>query len=281
MLVDAKIRSSLLLVADTVDEPGLDASFASVMDGVAARRHRRVVTRVGVGAAGLGVALLIFFSLGGTKIQTVPQMPANTAAPDIEFQPDPRIEEPNRKIRSSPRRAAGSKSSTPPDRREAETNSGSANADHDAGTLTSAGGVSAAGPGAGENTTVASDGEVTRREIAEYGRSYVGVRPDSRNYCPIDGGDCVSLRVGPADGSVSLHVEDRSGSLLVRVTQTDRHGRIIGETVAFCGGTSERFPIELTAVVLSVSVHESDCGGAGSVSPSGGQVSAVFFGRMD
>ena len=281
MLVDAKIRSRVLLIADAVDETGLDEAFASVIDGAAARRHRRIVRRVGVGAAGLGVALLVFFGLGGTKIQTVPQMPANTAAPDVELEPAPRMSEGSGKERSSTRQTAGPKRSARQGGRKGVANDGPAGTGHDAGTVTSTGGVSVADRGSGENTTVAAEGEATRREVAEYGRSYVGVRPDPRSHCPIDGGDCVSFRVGPADGSASLHVQDRSGSLLVRVTQTDRHGRVIGEAVSFCGGTSERFPIELTAVVLSVSVHESDCGGAGSVSPSGGQVSAVFFGRMD
>ena len=272
----------MLLLADAVDELAVDDAFTSVIQGAAARRKRRIVTRAAVGVTGVGVALLLFFSLGGTKIQTVPQVPANTAAPEIQRESAPEVDESNRKIRSSNRQPAGAKRPPRSDRSKGVGYGSSAGvAERDAETLTSVGDRSSDDFGPEETTTDASAGGVTRREIADYGRSYVSVRPDPRFHCPVDGGDCASFPVSSADRSASLIVQDRSGTLLVRVTQTDRHGRLVGEAVSFCGGTSERFPIAPTAVVMTVSVHDSDCGGEGTVSPTGGRVSAVFFGRVD
>lgn len=273
MLVDARIRQDLMLLADTVAVDGVDAALGDVVRCASVRSRRE---RVGVGlASAVAVLVLIvaFWSGGGsTRLDPIERdEPARRPATPVERQTEARTRRattfegpPRRGSVASPRKGS---LSAPRDQTERQ-----ARTKRDVS--------SSAVPAKEQDSDQALNDLGTRRDSAEYEPAIVSPRPFSRSGCSYDGRSCMSFRTHIGDQSAQVSVYDRLGvPVPVRVTQWNRHGATVTAPLLFCGGSSDTFDLAPSVVNVTVSVEEGSCDGGPKVSPEGGRIDILFRGE--
>ena len=288
MLIDGQIRNRLVSLADTVEEAPIDDAFHAVVQGAAARRKRDIATRSAIAATALCVvaAGAAFSWSWPTSGEVTEPVPADRIAP-IEAEPDPELRHEDRRRTKEesrrPRSGAAVEGRSPEGSKAKSRSNGR---DQQAHTVSGATPIEGAAGISGTQEVREPEGggsqegslrlEETHSQVEPYQPSFVSANPDRRSGCSLDGQSCGSFFNQPGDAFASVSVADEAGTVFVRITQWDRHGRRVGEPLTYCGGESQTFALAPDITHVSVSVEKGVCGGV-QTTPAGGHIETSFF----
>ena len=279
MLVDGRIRSQILLIADAVHED-VPAALAETLREASTRRRRLVVTRIATAAVVVvATAGAWFVPDWSFTEQTERQQPADDMK---HWDPDPAPEE-RSDIKDhdllrdgggalGPTRAP-SGNGTPSDSADARRPGGR---DPDRGGVA---GDRAAGALRDDPLQESNRTRISHRDGARYQIPVARSRVEPRQSCSVFGEGCVRFATRPEDRFMRVTVRDDSGaSVLVRITQWDSEGRTVVDSIVYCGGTSQELEIVPATEFVVVEIEDGDCRSETvGIRPSGGQVDFVSF----
>lgn len=281
MLVDGAIRNRVVVLGDAIQDD-VEVALAQVVRGASMRRRREMATGIAMIAVLVASMSGVWFSSVSTERQGGErQRPVQDTT---EW--DERDRQLRQRLRfqddrfggageSNGRSGGGPKLPRRGDPRRTTPNSASTSADPARREPKSDG---TTGDAEMRSSGIPSAGDLSRDERAPYQMPVIRPRIDSRQSCSVFGEGCVGFDTRPEEEFVQVTVADDSGEpVLVRITQWDRHGTVVGDPTLYCGGVSRKVEILPMTDHVMVEIDDRNCPDGRQSRPLGGVVDFAFF----